>query len=493
MLDVVCAIDVGTSGVRTALVTPFGEIVSESRELIPKLTPAVSGSFDPEALWTAVTSALRKTVGTANVQIGAVGVAGLIGTVLLDGAGNPAQPGADWSDHRGIGLVDEYAERASLVKRVSGRPAITSSALAQLVWLRAHNAARFSTVQRLLSPKDYVLFRLTGSYFTDLTSAAYTLLLDVHERRWSTDVAHAFSLPEEMLPELALATDVVGAVQRPAATETGLPLGTAVVAGGPDGTVGAAALIGTRTNGVVDVSGTTDVLTAISEGAQSAVLSQVLVNPYLTANFWSYGGPTGMTGGTTEWLSARLGFTNISDAIRRWEAREPERPHGADRLFVLPFLNGSRFPTWDSCERASIVGLGGDHDAVDILIASIEASAFAAREGLEALKADLSTPVLLAGGAARSSYVAQLRANVFGRPVYAYEPADATLRGVAAIAAVGANIYGSLEGSVEAMRPDLVEYCPAPTMIGKYARKFERWSVLREAIRVDSGSCGGPV
>lgn len=240
-------------------------------------------------------------------------MAGHIGAVAVDAGGAAVAPAGGWADDRGL-------ESAAMAARCgpAGRPVPTGGGLALLRWPRSQS----TTARWLLSPKDFLVHRLTGEAATDRTSAAYTMAFDVRRSGWAADLG----ADAAYFPPVHPATAVVGRVTTAAAERTGLPAGLPILAGGPDGTVGVAAVAGTGTGVIVDVAGTTDVIARLH--AEPHTAPDAILNPYLVEGLWTVGGPTGMTGGA---VAALAGLTGGDPGL----ADAGDLPAGSDGLLVL--------------------------------------------------------------------------------------------------------------------------------------------------------------
>jgi sugar (pentulose or hexulose) kinase len=329
----------------------------------------------------------------------------------------------------------------------------------------------------VFAPKDYVNLMLTGVHATDPTSAAYTLALDVRRRRWDEELLAVTRAGRWVLPDLAGATDVVGRVLPEAARTTGLPAGIPVATGGPDGTVGAAAILGTDTDCIGDIAGTTDVVVRVVPAPDPAPAG-VVVNPYLADGLWSQGGPTGMTGGgATYWLQ----MLGQDPAELLLEALTTVGP-GSDGLRALPHLTGSRFPVWQPEERGWLAGLSPRHRPGHIVRAVHEGAAFAVREALDILDPGSMAPVLLAGGVAKSEGLIRLRADVTGRRTLTRTAPDASLLGAARIAQLAIGIHDSWPAAVASGPPVGSPVEPAVAAVKTYQEEYDDWRTLRSAI-----------
>lgn len=275
---------------------------------------------------------------------------------------------------------------------------------------------------------------------------------------------------------------VVGEVVASASAATELPAGIVVVAGGPDGTVGTAAIAGTADDVVVDLAGTTDVVTRVTRMLLDPPASAVL-NPYVTSNTWSYGGPTGMTGSAVSYMSHLLGLGDVEAAMTAGALQWDGAGVGSAGLLVAPSLSGERFPRWRHDRAAAVIGLRERHTPMHLLRATQEAAAFTVREGVDLLAGprDQAVAVVLAGGVSRSGLLAQLRADVLGRPILVCREPDVTLLGAIALASVGAGLYASVDEATATISLVLDRVDSDPPTSAGYDEVYARWATTAMA------------
>ncbi|MER8006848.1 FGGY-family carbohydrate kinase [Streptomyces sp. NPDC094149] len=473
--DVVCAVDVGTSAVRAALVTRDGQRLLQARE--ERGPDEGTETFDAERLWDGLCHVLRHiTARAGRSHLRCLAIAGHVGQVLVDEQSRPLGRAGGWADSRGVREVAAGWPDAAAALRLTGRPAVTGGAVPLLHWLKDKEPSLHQRTRWALAPKDFLVLRLTGEVATDVTSAAYTLGSDVTRRAWDPGLLAIGGKGPEHFPPQHAATDVVGAVTAAAADRTGLPLGLPVAAGGPDGTVGAAAVAGSAPDAVVDVAGTTDVLTRVIASPEERPAAAVL-NPYLTPGLWTCGGATGMTGGALAYWARLLALGDPTTALHRLGPAIRAVPPGSDGLSMSPLLTGSRFPGWNQNERGNLWGLGEHHTAAHVLRAAQEAAAYVVRQAVDTLMADDAPdhPVVLAGGPSRTPEVAQLRADVLGRPVHASSEADASLHGAALLALVAAGMEDNLRAAQTRRGPRLRRFTPQAPVAARYERLYRQW------------------
>ncbi|MEO3753656.1 FGGY-family carbohydrate kinase [Streptomyces sp. B6B3] len=462
----VIAVDVGTSAVRAVAMDARGQVFAHQH--IARTSGLGGDAFDAAALDRDVRAALAGVSGRPAPA--ALAIAAHIGTVAVDSDLRPVGRSGGWADTQGVPRLAALGD--ATVRRLlhaAGRPALTGGALAYLMGMEPELASK---VHAVLSPKDFLVARLTGRLAADTISAAYTLASDVRRRAWNIDLLGEIDLDPELLPPQSEPTSVVGTLTGEIGAVTGLPPGLPVIAGGPDGSVGIGLLLGGADDVIADVAGTTDVIGRLLPGPDDVPDSAVL-NPAVLPGRFVAGGATGLTGGAVAQWRSLVG--TVADE------HLAAVPPGANGLTILPSMTGARFPTWRSGTRGAVLGQHPDHDAACLLRAAQEAAAFTVREGTDHLDPSGSLPVALAGGSSRSAHVAQLRADILGRPLLVSPEPDVTLLGAAALALLGSGLCTDLDAIRSRLvgTPRRVE--PDAARAERYARLHSRWRALRDA------------
>lgn len=464
----VVAVDVGTSAVRAAVVEAGRGVSCATR--VTRSNSVGGEVFDPNAMLDEVFSALRALDGASRAE--AICISAHIGSVAVDSAMQPVIPGGSWADTRGADRLRQLAVTTQTeMLTAAGRPIATGGALALALNLRAGDES--PRVFTLLSPKDFIVAHLTGVVATDLVDAAYTLAFDVSQGAWQTALLQGLDVPTGWFPRLIEPDSLVGAITPEAAIRTGVRAGTPVISGGPDGSVAIGLMLGTSTNGIADVAGTTDVVARLIARPQDAPVDAV-INPAVATGWWTAGGATGLTGGAVSRWRSLVG--NVD------EDTLAEVPVGSRGLRIVPSMTGGRFPRWDSRSRGAVFGQTPEHGAPELLRAAQEGATFTVREGLDLLDpAPLGKrePLILAGGSTRSSQVAQLRANAFGRDVRVCRNPDVTILGAAALAMLGVGIVENIDVARDALLFETDTLKPDPDAAQHYDEVFTEWTSLR--------------
>jgi xylulokinase len=446
-------IDLGTSSVKTVVVdVQSGAVISTASAGYPVHHPEPGAAEqDPEAWWQATIAAVKSAMSHAGseISIDAIGLSGQMhGTVLLAASGKPVGRAIIWSDTRSASSVRELTDSISRERllAIAGSPLAAGFQAATIHWLRSHHPDLWNRTERVLLPKDYLRYRLTGGFFTDPSDAASTLLLDARTRAWSPELLQAAGVELNQLPVVAPSTAITGELTADAANALGLHAGIAVVGGAGDA---AAAAVGA---GVVDVS---SLLLTLSTGTQALapiVTPEVdlqgrihtfcsAFEPGGDADGWNLMGATMSAGLALRWLREDLflmspdaGFDDINAAA--------DIPIGANGLLFLPYLTGERTPYMNANARGLFTGLGPEHQRAQLTRAVMEGVAMALFDAYCVVREMGAKPdrIVLAGGGSRSRLWRQIIADLFGLPLYPLAIGEQSAYGAAILAAPASDI-----------------------------------------------------
>jgi xylulokinase len=415
-------LDVGTSGVKGIAIDENGAVLAVAEEAYPLSTPQPGWSEqDPEDWWRASQAVL------ARLPDGPVGLSGQMhGLVVLDAADRVLRPAILWNDQRTGAECAEIEERVGLERLISltGNRALTGFTAPKLLWLRHHEPETYGQIRRILLPKDYVRLRLTGEHAIDAADASGTLLFDVANRRWSTEVCDALEIPLDWLPPAHESTAIAGAGDQAAAA-----LGVGIAAPGPVSVV-----IGT--SGVVFTA-----LPAYAPDAEARVHTFCHAVP----GTWHAMGVMLSAAGSAAWLRHALGapFTELDAEAERWEP-------SVEGLLFAPYLAGERTPYPDPDARGAFTGLSLRHDRGALWRAMLEGVAFGLRDSLELLRWLGARPEVgrVSGGGARSDLWLRIVASVLQLPLERMETEEGSAFGAALLAGIRSGTFADADEAV---------------------------------------------
>ena len=441
-------IDIGTSGVKALLINEQGNIQAISMVEYPIYTPfPLWSEQEPEEWWKATIDVLRHLVqeaGNVAKQVCAIGLTGQMhGSVFLDKQNQVIRRALLWNDQRTAKECDQITEaigRENLIS-IAGNPALTGFQAPKILWLRSNEPKAYAKLEKVLLPKDFIRFKLTGDFATDCSDASGTLLLDLKKRDWSYEILEHLEIPVSWLPKVYEGSQITGILLPAIAELIGIPAGIPVIAGGGDN---AAAAIGTGIvrQGLVSSSiGTSGVIFAHSDdltfdpqGRLHTFCHAVPTKNHLMAVTLS-------AGNSLRWLRELFrdivssGSSNRIDYTEMTALASKVNP-GCEGLVFLPYLCGERTPHLDPFATGAFVGLTSRHSRAHMFRAVMEGVVFSLMDGLEIMRV-MKVPVQQVraiGGGGKSELWCQMQADIFGCEVVNLEVEEGPAYGASLLA-----------------------------------------------------------
>lgn len=466
-MGVTLGIDVGTSGTKTLAVAESGAVLASATAEYPCSYPRPGWSEqDPALWWEASCRTIREVMdraGLAPADVAGIGLSGQMhGSVFLDAQGEVIRPALLWNDQRTGAECAEIEDRAGgreqLVRLVANR-ALTGFTAPKLLWVRRHEPAHWDLVRQVLLPKDYIRYRLSGTFATEVSDASGTLLLDVANRRWSRPLLEKLDIDYDLLPPCFESFEVSSKVSALGAEATGLAAGTPIVGGGGDQPAGAVGNGIVRAGVVSATMGTSGVVFAHTAEPGFDPEGRLQRGCHAVPGAWHVMGVVLAAGGSFQWVRNHLGAAEIEQAKAR--GIDPYQlltdqaapvPPGSEGLVFLPYLTGERTPHFDPQARGGWVGLTVRHGRGHLIRAVLEGATFAMRDSLELIRAmgtDLAE-IRLSGGGARGPLWRQIQADVYGQDVVTINASEGPAFGVALLAQVGTGVYSTVAEACDA-------------------------------------------
>jgi len=454
-------IDVGTSGTKSVLFDLDGNAVASATAEYPLFQPQNGwAEQNPDDWWEAACKTLREiTAKAGDGEIVGIGLSGQMHSlVLLDERNEVIRPAILWCDGR---TAEECAEIEALVGReklveITANPALPGFTASKLMWVKKHEPQNFARVAHILLAKDYIRFKLTGEYATEVSDASGMQLLDVKERRWSEALCRILGIDPSFLARVYESPEVTGYIQVAAAEQTGLPVGIPVAGGAGDN---AAAAIGTgvcRDGQAFTTIGTSGVVFAPTK--QPVIDPRGRIHTFCAAvpGTWHVMGVTQAAGLSLQWFRNTLGG---GDGYRELDNACAALPIGAERLLYLPYLMGERTPILDANARGVFFGLSAMHSKYHMAPAVMEGVAYSlynCRELIGEVGIDVRE-MALCGGGAKSAFWREMITDVYGLPIQIKESSEGAALGAAILGGCAAGVYPSVEaGGQTAVRNKLV-------------------------------------
>ncbi|GAB5439199.1 xylulokinase [Falsiruegeria mediterranea] len=410
-------LDLGTSGVRALLVDGEGAVLaSADRGLQVSHTQPGWSEQNPQDWVTASREALQELHAKAQAemaQVQGIGLSGQMhGATLLDADGAVLRPCILWNDTRSHVQAAALDVRAD-VRALSGNIVFPGFTAPKLMWVAEHEPDVFAKVAKVLLPKDYLSFWLTGRAASDMSDSAGTSWLDVGARGWSDRLLAAGKMRRDQMPDVIEGTDVIGTLRPDLAQELGLSADVQVVAGGGDNAASACGVGALREGDGFVSLGTSGVILAARSGFHPDPGSAVHTFCHAVPGRWYQMGVMLAATDSLNWLAGITGASPADLTAKLSDLRAPSK------VRFLPYLSGERTPHNDSAVRGAFVGLDIATNRTELTQAVLEGVSFGLRDSFEALRgtgADL--PALLAiGGGTGSRYWVELLATILGVPL----------------------------------------------------------------------------
>ncbi len=479
-------IDLGTSAVKLLLVDEQGRIERTVTKEYPLSFPQPGWSEqEPTDWWKAVQHGiLELTEHTDKSTVCGIGCGGQMhGLVVLDEYDRVIRPAILWNDGR-TGEEVEYLNGTIGKEKLSALTANIAFAgftAPKILWMKKHEPENFARIKKIMLPKDYINYRLTGVHCCDYSDASGMLLLDVKNKCWSQEMLDICGVSEEQMPKLFESFEVVGNIQGFVSGALGLPRDCRVVAGAGDN---AAAAVGT---GVVGEGGCN-----ISLGTSGTVFISsksfgVDPNNALHAFAHADGGFHLMgcmlsAASCNKWLCDDI--LRTTDYAAEQKDISDERL-GRSHVFFLPYLMGERSPINDVNARGCFVGMTMDTSRSDLVQAVLEGVAFAIRDSFEVAKRlGLDIPrSRICGGGSKSPLWRKIFANVLGIPLDMVKTEQGPGYGGAMLAMVGCGLFPSVQAAADALVELASETLPDPEIAARYEAQYRKFSKIYPALK----------
>ncbi len=504
-MSVYLGIDIGTSGTKTLAMREDGEILASATVEYPLSSPRPGWSEQaPEDWWNASAKSVREVLRKAGLSpddISGIGLSGQMhGSVFLDRNHQVVRPALLWNDQRTAAECEEIERlaggRAALIRMVAN-PALTGFTAPKILWLRNHEPRNFERTVKVLLPKDYVRFCMTGEFASEVSDASGTLLLDVVNRCWSAKLLGKLQLDADLLPPVYESEEVTGVLTESAARSMGLKAGIPVVGGAGDQAASAVGN-GIVRKGVVSATmGTSGVVFAHSDEVQVDPAGRLHTFCHAVRGKWHVMGCVLSAGGSLQWFRNQLCQQEIAAAKRSkvdpYELiteQAATAPAGSEGLFFLPYLTGERTPHADPNARGSWIGLSLRHGKGHMARSVMEGATYAMRDSLEIIN-QMNIPVReirLSGGGARSPFWRQLQADIYGRQVVTINASEGPAYGVALLAAAGTGAYRTVEQACNATISVVTKTTAQAAAKRTYNRAFPVYQQLYRSLQQDFAS-----
>lgn len=479
-------VDLGTSAVKLLLMDGEGRIQNIVSREYPLSFPHPGWSEQNPEDW------LRQTVDgiralTENcdrTQIAGIGCGGQMhGLVALDKDDKVLRPAILWNDGRTAGETEWLNTEIGKGKlsQYTANIAFAGFTAPKLLWMRKNEPDLFARIDKIMLPKDYINYMLTGVHSSDYSDASGTLLLDVEHKRWSKEMLEICGIKETQMPKLYESYEVTGTLKLDIAAELGLPETVRVCAGAGDN---AAAAVGTGTvgDGACNISLGTSGTIFISSGKFGADPNNALHSfAHADGSYHLMGCMLSAASCNKWWMDDIIGTQDYASAQKEITDEKLGRSH----VFFLPYLMGERSPINDTDARGAFVGLTMDNSRADMTQAVLEGVAFAIRDSLEVARS-LGIDVKrsrICGGGAKSPLWRKMIANICKLDLELIESEEGPGYGGAMLAAVACGEYASVEDAAAELVKVVGTVAPEPELAARYEERYQAFRMLYPALK----------
>lgn len=479
-------IDLGTSSVKLLLTDELGRIKNLVTREYPIEFPKPGWSQqNPEDWRSAVFDGILALLeGFDRSQVAGIGCGGQMhGLVILDREDRVIRPAILWNDGRTaeqVRYLNQVVGREKLT-RLTANIAFAGFTAPKLLWLREHEPEHFSRIAKIMLPKDYINYVLTGVHTSDYSDASGTLLLDVANRAWSREMLSICGLSLQQMPQLLESYAPIGVVRPEIASMLQLPAGVTVAAGAGDN---AAAAIAT---GVIGEGGCNISLGTSGTVFISSEIFRVDKHNALHAFAHADGGYHLMgcvlsAASCNQWLMSRIYETTDHS---QEQLRISEDRLGKNHVFFLPYLMGERSPINDTNARGTLIGMTMDTTRGDLTQAVLEGVAFAIRDSVEVARS-LGIPISsskICGGGAKSDLWKKIMANVLNVTLECPSTEQGPAMGGAMLAMVAAGVYPCIQEACGQIRLEETVIRPDPVLVAQYEKRYQMFKTIYPACK----------
>lgn len=496
-MNTLLGIDLGTTGLKVALLTEAGKLVGSAYCEYPILAPRPGyAEQDPAAWWEGFIAACRRLKGqhpTEFEEIVGIGICGQMHTqVYLDEHDEVLRPAITWMDQRSSDIVDSINQDDAakrLVFQECRNFATTTYTAPQMKWVQAHQPEVWGKVARVLVAKDFVKFKLTGELVTDYAEASGTLLFDVEKRVWSDRLLDFFDFPRSMFPELGPSDEVMGHVTDEAAELTGIGAGTPVVNGSSDNSAAALGAGMIHPGQVTLIIGTAGVITVCSDEPLVDPQNRTLCWHYCLRDKWVTLGVTQSAGESLNWFKNAFNAQSgdgegAGDVFEQYNQAAAEVPAGSEGLIFLPYLNGERTPYWDPHARGVYFGVSLSTGKAHFIRAVMEGVSFALRNNIETVESmGISiNEVRAVGGGLKSPVWLDILGKILKKPIVTVSVPDTANLGNVILCGRALGVYSSYEDAVSRIvTTDKRVFCETDTEV--YEKQYSIFLELYDQLQ----------
>ena len=477
-------VDLGTSAVKLLLMNEKGGIENIVSKEYPLEFPHPGWSQQkPEDWWEKTVEGLKELTANADKsKIAGISFGGQMhGLVVLDKDDNVIRPAILWNDGRTTKETD-YLNNVigkDKLSEYTANIAFAGFTAPKILWMKENEPENFNKIAKIMLPKDYIAYKLSGVHCTDVSDASGMLLFDVKNKCWSKEMMEICSVREDQLAKIFESYEVVGNIKSDVASALGFPESVKIIAGAGDN---AAAAIGTGTvgDGRCNISlGTSGTIFISSKDFCVDENNALHAFAHSDGHYHLMGCMLSAASCNKWWMEDIIGTEDFAG-----EQKDITKL-GENNVFFLPYLMGERSPHNNPDARAMFIGMSMDTTRADMTQAVLEGVAFGIRDSFEVAKSlgINITKTKICGGGAKSPLWKKIMANVLGITVEVIESEEGPGYGGAILAAVGCGEYASVEEAADKLVKVVATVEPDAGLTAKYEEKYQKFKKIYPTVK----------
>lgn len=490
-------IDIGTQSIRTQIFDLDGNCIgSESKkQYLDTIRPGWA-TQKPEFWWKSVSDNIKALIEKTEIkpdEIASVGCCAIMHSpVPINIEGQVVEKDIQlYCDKRAAHIADNLLVRFDsdwLYNKTANIPTSNWFGI-KLKWIKDNNPEVYENTYKFVTPNAYINYLLTGEACIDPSEASGTYLMDKDSRDWSEDIVSVLGLDVGKLPRICNAYDVIGTVTRKASEATGLAQGTPVVAGGGDTFCSLITSGLTKIGSAADITGTGSTITLLEK---KPIMDKRLMNICHVMDGWVSFGCIDSSGGSLRWFRDIVGKketeyarSNGLDEYMYLCSLAEKTEYGAQGVMFFPYLMGER--TMGSAHsRAAFFGMNSGTTIGHMVRSIMEGIAFEHKRTLDILDANSEKGldrICHNGGGAKGDFWSQIKADIYGIPVYTMKSTEGGVLGAAILGGVGVGIYGNILEATEYVTKIDKEYYPDKSKAERYEYMYERFCSMHDLLQ----------